>query len=53
MKCPSCGAYSLTYDRRLHELSGVESMTVRHPAWWSAVTTARTCFLLPRTAGRE
>ncbi|AKY02656.1 hypothetical protein SEA_PHREAK_52 [Mycobacterium phage Phreak] len=18
MKCPSCGAYSLTYDRRLH-----------------------------------
>ncbi|AKQ06952.1 hypothetical protein PBI_OVECHKIN_50 [Mycobacterium phage Ovechkin] len=34
-------------------LSGVESMTVRHPAWWSAVTTARTCFLLPRTAGRE
>ncbi|AYD84585.1 hypothetical protein SEA_OLGA_58 [Mycobacterium phage Olga] len=37
----------------IHELSGVESMTVRHPAWWSAVTTARTCFLLPRTAGRE
>ncbi|AGT12284.1 hypothetical protein PBI_VELVETEEN_77 [Mycobacterium phage Velveteen] len=37
----------------VRSLSGVESMTVRHPAWWSAVTTARTCFLLPRTAGRE
>lgn len=45
-------AHTIDMPLRL-DLSGVESMTVRHLAWWSAVSTAHTCFRLPRTAGRE